>query len=458
MKGLGILKKHKPFNYATSEELLTESNELGLDLPFSNTVDSLKKALVVGDKTIPNRIIIQPMEGADGTLEGAPSELTVRRYIRFAQSGAGLAWFEATAVDPEGRANPRQLQLSEDTKTAFADLLKTYHETVRHEFGNEHKSYTVLQLTHSGRYSKPEGKSAPIVAAKNPYLDKGEPRVITDRELEDLEDCYVRAAVLAADIGFDAVDLKCCHGYLLGELLGAHTRAGMYGGSFENRTRFICNIVDKVKAKVGNRIQIAVRMNAYDCVPYPYGWGVTQEDHHIPDLTEPKKLAEILAEKGVAILNITIGNPYYNPHVNRPFDQGPYIPNDNSLVGTHRILSIARELQTAVPSLPIVASGITWLRQYGAQVAAGCLANNWFSLVGFGRQAFAYPTFARDILETGEMDAKKVCVCCSKCTNIMRDGGTTGCVIRDTKVYAPIYRAGREGKPPFESGKVAEHI
>ncbi|MDF2571384.1 MAG: flavin oxidoreductase/NADH oxidase, partial [Sporomusa sp.] len=438
---------------------ISDIKNMGLDLPFSSNLEFLKKELVVEGKTIQNRFVIQPMEGCDGTAAGKPSELTERRYQRFAQSGAGLAWFEATAVVAEGRANPRQLLINEDTKESLAKLLSNYHETAQQEFGSDHKPYTILQLTHSGRYSKPTGQAAPIVAVENPYLDKAKDlRVISDSELEQLEDRYVDATVIAADIGFDAVDLKSCHGYLLAELLGAHTRKGIYGGTFENRTKFLCNIVDKVKAKVGNRIQLAVRMNAYDAVPYPYGWGVDSNDFHIPDLTEPKRLAKILADKGVSILNVTVGNPYYNPHVNRPFDNGPYIPTIHPLSGTQSILSIARDIQVAVPKLNVVASGLSWLRQYGAQVAAGCLENNWFPLVGFGRQAFAYPTFARDILEKDGMDPKKVCIACSKCSAIMRDGGTTGCVIRDSKVYVPFYRAGREGKVPFETGKVGEHV
>jgi len=459
MKGMRKLSEHKPFNYVVVEELVGDIKNLGLDLPLSNNLEIFKRQLVVGDKVLQNRIVIQPMEGCDGTTTGAPSELTQRRYERFAQSGAGLAWFEATAIVQEGRANPRQLLINEENKEALAKLLKDYYKTAQREFGSQHKPYTILQLTHSGRYSKPEGQAAPIVAAKNPYLDKvQEVKIISDSELEQLEERYVEAAVIAADIGFDAVDLKSCHGYLLAELLGAHTREGIYGGAFENRTRFLCNIVDKVKAKVGHRIQIAVRMNAYDAVPHPYGWGVTVTNHHIPDLTEPKRLAQILQDKGVSILNVTVGNPYYNPHVNRPFDNGQYIPPIHPLIGTQSILAIARDIQAAAPKLKVVASGLSWLRQYGTQVGAGCMENNWFPLVGFGRQAFAYPTFARDILEKGEMDGKKVCLACSKCSAIMRYGGTTGCVIRDAKVYVPIYRDAREGKPPFETGKVGEHV
>lgn len=451
--------EYKPFHYTVAEELIQDISNFGLNLPFSNNMDVFKQEVAIGNKLLPNAFVIHPMEGCDGNTSGEPSHLTDRRYRRIAKSGAGLTWFEATAVVHEGRANPRQLMINETNKAALAQLLNNHLKTAAEKFGQNFKPFTVVQLTHSGRHSKPDGKARPIVAAKNPYLDKSDNvTVISDGELLELEDRFVAAAVLAADIGFDAVDLKCCHNYLLSDLLSAHTRPGMYGGTFENRVRFICNVIDKIKASVGGRLHIAVRMNAYDAIPYPYGWGVDRNDHHIPDLTEPKKLAQILQDKGVEILNVSAGSPYYNPHVGRPYDLGPYIPNENQLILTNTIINLAREIQAVVPKVKVVATGFSWLRQYGANVAAGCLEKQWFPLVGFGREAFAYPEFVQDILNVGYMDSKKVCIGCSKCTIIMRDGGTTGCVIRDAEMYAPVYRAGREGKGKYETGRLDEHL
>src|SRR5690606_34629762 len=124
------------------------------------------------------------------------------------------------------------------------------------------------------------GKPAPVIATRNPSLGRNLPEdypVISDDQLEQLEDCFLEAAVLARDIGFDAVDIKACHGYLNSELLSAFTRDGKYGGSFENRTRFLINIVDKIKDRLGDSLDITLRLNAYDAVPYPYGWGVDRD-------------------------------------------------------------------------------------------------------------------------------------------------------------------------------------
>jgi 2,4-dienoyl-CoA reductase-like NADH-dependent reductase (Old Yellow Enzyme family) len=449
------------FNYCSSEELKKDIEKSGLDIPFSEDLEVLSNTVKIGDKLIPNTLVVHPMEGCDGTEEGKPSELTLRRYERFAKGGAGILWVEATAVVNEGRANPRQLYLCEENLADFKALVSGMLEVAKLEYGENFRPYTVVQLTHSGRYSKPKGKAEPIIAVNNDYLDRFLPekyRIVTDEELETLEEQYVKAAVLAKEAGFDAVDIKSCHRYLNSELLSSFTREGKYGGSFENRTRFLLNTIDKIKAKLCDSIDITLRMNAYDAIPYPFGFGVNEEDVHKPNLEEPIKLVKLLREKGVKLINISCGNPYYNPHVGRPFDIGPYMPVKSQLSSISLMLNIIREIQQAVPEINVVATGFSWLREYGANVAAGGIQEGWFKLCGFGRQAFAYPNFARDILEKGKMDRAKCCIACGKCSEIMRDGGKAGCVIKDSEVYAPIYRKGREGKPSLVNNREAEHI
>ncbi len=455
------MNKHKRFNYNSLEELKNDIDNLGVDIPLSTNISILKQPVKIGNKSIPNSIVIHPMEGCDGTEEGKPDELTFRRYERFAGGGAGLLWMEATAVVNEGRANPRQIYINSKNLHAFKDLYKIIKQTANREFGDNHNPYTVLQLTHSGRYSKPLGKPAPIIAAQNKYLDPYLPDdylVITDSQLEELEDKFVEAAILAKEVGFDAIDIKSCHRYLNSELLSAFTREGKYGGSFENRTRFLLNIVDKIKYRLGDTLDITLRMNAYDAIPYPYGWGVSQEDFNKPDLREPIKLIKLLYKKGVKLVNLSCGNPYYNPHVGRPYDTGSYTPPQHQLENTATMLGIIRDIQKAVPEIALVATGFSWLREFGANVAAGGIEDGWFKFAGFGRQAFAYPDFARDIIENGSMKREKCCIACSNCTVIMRDGGKTGCVPKDAKVYAPIFKEGRKDKPPIKGSHIAEHI
>lgn len=451
------LAEHVRFSYETVEELKQDIVRLGLDIPCSENLELLKQSISLNGVVIPNRLAIHPMEGCDGTADGLPSELTIRRYERFARGGAGLLWFEATAVVGEGRANPRQLQINEHTQAALAGMLNRSLQAAS-EAGNV-RPYTVLQLTHSGRNSKPGDGSMPVIATHAAHLEARLPPVfhmITDEELARLEEQYVQAAELAAEAGFDAVDIKCCHGYLLSELLAGYNRPGCYGGSFDNRTRMLVNIIDKVKSRLGNKLQIAVRLGVYDGVPN--GWGVDRTDYRKPEFTEPVRLVQLLAEKGVGLFNITVGNPYYNPHVNRPYDTGSYIPPFHPLQNVAILLQAAKVMQQAAPQAVILGTGFSWLRHFAPYVAAGCLEQGWMKVAGFGRQSFAYPDFARDLLRQGSFDSHKICIACSKCTTIMRDGGCTGCVPRDADTYAPIYRQGRKGKASMESVQVAEHV
>jgi len=454
------------FSYRSARELRKDIARRGLDLPAINLLSRqaglpvreglsvLATGVSFGRLTIANRLVVQPMEGCDGTADGAPTELTVRRYRRFAAGGAGMIWVEATAVVAEGRANPRQLWLHEGTVDAFADMLRQAKAAASRAGGSE--PVFVLQLTHSGRYSRPVGPAKPIIAHHSPILDPthdlpGDYPLISDERLDALQDDFARAAALAAQAGFDAVDIKSCHRYLLSELLASFTRENSrYGGPFENRTRMLRETAAKVRGAVGDRIEITTRLNVHDAIEYPYGWGMSPDDPKAADLSEPVRLVGELARDGFGVVNVTIGNPYFNPHVNRPADW-PIAdwpgPPEHPLDGVARIVHAAREIQQAAPDITVVGSGLTWLRHYMPQFAAAFVSRGWMGMVGLGRGALAYPDFARDILDRGEMDRHKVCVVCSSCTQIMRDGGRGGCVVRDHEVYAPIFREGRRRDP-----------
>ncbi len=264
--------------------------------------------------------------------------------------------------------------------------------------------------------------------------------VISDDEIEQLEEKFVKAATLAKKAGFHGVDIKACHRYLNSELLSAFTRKGKYGGDFEGRTRFLVNVIGKIKDKLGRDFIVTTRLNIYDGIPYPYGWGMDKNSETGMDLDEPKKLVKLLNEKGVEIINLTMGTPYYNPHVNRPYDSGGYVPDEHPLKGVARMTKGIAEIQKSVPQIAVVGTGYTYLRQFSPYLAAGSLESKDVTLVGYGREAFAYPNYAKDILQNGYMQKEKCCIACGKCTEIMRAGGTAGCVIKDSEIYAKIYR------------------
>jgi 2,4-dienoyl-CoA reductase-like NADH-dependent reductase (Old Yellow Enzyme family) len=391
------------------------------------------------------------MEGCDGERDGRPGELTIRRYERFARGGAGLLWFEATAIEHAGRANPRQLTLTAETLPHIRTMLEQTLALAAEANGPDFRPVTVLQLTFSGRYSKPDGVPAPVLAHHDGVLDPhmGIPAdhpLIADEELEALRDRYVEAAALAQQAGFDAVDVKCCHRYLLSELLAAHTRPGRYGGSYENRTRLHYEIVERIQRAVPG-LMVTSRLNVYDGHPYPWGWGVSRDDPAVPDLTEPLRFIQGLYDRGVRLLNVTAGNPYFTPHINRPYDtnvKGAPAADEHPLYGVDRIVGLARQVKQAVPGMVVIGSGYSWLRQFLGNAAAATLRRGHADMVGLGRAAFAYPNFARDLLLKGALDPKQCCVACSRCTEIMRGGGRCGCAMFDREIYGPIYRVALE--------------
>lgn len=435
--------KHEKFSYRSLDEVKEKIKELKVDLPISEQVQLLSENVTIGSRILPNRLAIQPMEGCDGTVDGTPDELTLRRYDRFARSGAGLIWAEAVSVVPEGRANPLQLMLTEDNLDVFKRMVYDTKETSTKLFG--YAPLMIMQETHSGRYSKPYGQGAPMIAYHHPILEKDNPlpddRIVTDDYLKRLEEAYAKSAVLAEKAGFDGVDIKACHRYLLCELLSAYERDGEYGGSFENRTRCLRNSIAAAKAAISSNMIVTSRMNIYDGYEYPYGFGVNKNDKLKPDMTEPIALTKMLHEKyGIQMLNFTIGNPYNNPHVNRPYDAGAYEPMEHPFEGLSRMCHCIGEVKKHCKEMVIISSGNTYLRQFSVNMAAGMIEQQKADIVGYGRMAFAYPEFAKDILTTGKLQSNKVCLSCSKCTQLMRAQTVTGCVIRDNETYMPIYK------------------
>ncbi len=466
------------FTFRNLAELAETARTLGAEsVHFENDPDRMRAALArpvrVGSFTVGNSMAIHPMEGCDGTLEGRPDELTWRRYERFARGGAKLIWFEATAVHPDGRANPRQLWLHEATVDEFARLLEMMRRTHTESCGSTGDLLIPIQLTHSGRYSAPRR----IIVYHNPLIDQktatpSDYPVITDDELERLEDDYVTAAGLALRAGFDTVDVKATHGYLLSELLGAKTREGRYGGSLENRTRFFKNVFAKIRDRFGKRLRLVMRLGCFDSVPYvlgdsatgqplsypipyPWGWGVDPNNPLEPDLTEVKQAIAWFREWGVELLNVSLGSPYYNPHIGRPFekpDEGNYEQPEHPLVGVNRHFRVAAELQRTFPDLPMVGTGYSWLQRFAPHAGAYNIEQGAITFFGLGRAVLSYPDFAHDLLEKGELDDRKVCKTLTYCTYLMRQKNhplgqfPAGCPPFDKEVYGPQIKLARESR------------
>ncbi len=443
----------------------------GLSSPLAQPLE--REGIRVG-----NRIAIHPMEGWDGTLDGRPTESTLRRWRRFGASGAKLIWGgEAVAVRHDGRANPNQLVLNPTTQEGLAGLRRALIEEHRRAAGSDDGLLIGLQLTHSGRYSVPDSRDRPQpkILYHHPILDRRmrlpeDFAVLTDAEVEGIIEDFVRAAKLARELGFDFVDVKHCHGYLGHEFLSAHTRPGRYGGSFENRTRFLRDVVAGIRGEAPG-LGIGVRISAFDMVPfhpdpatskpgkpgvgvpvphehlipYRYGFGVNPLKPTELDLSETFRFLALLEELDIRLVNISAGSPYYNPHIQRPALYPPsdgYQPPEDPLVGVARQMEVARQLKQRFPRLVMVGTAYSYLQDFLPHVAQAAVREGWVDVVGFGRMVLAYPEILRDALEGRPLDRKRICRTFSDCTTAPRNGLPSGCYPLDA-YYKDSELAGR---------------
>ncbi|MFP5325920.1 MAG: NADH:flavin oxidoreductase [Acidimicrobiia bacterium] len=427
-------------------------SELGVELPFNDTLSvgeasPLGQPLALwGGTTAANRFCILPMEGWDGTTDGRPTELVERRWLRFAESGAAIVWAEATAVRDDARANPNQLALTAATAGPLAALRERTARSHRDRFGRD--LVLGLQLTHSGRWCRPDEAPTPLVAYRHPVLDRRHepmPHVLTDAELGSLVSDYAEAARLAQEAGFAFVDVKHCHGYLLHELLSGVNRDGPYGGDFEGRTRFVREVVAAIAVSAPG-LPVAVRLSAYDFVPFRGGeFGVGEpDDHPVPyrfafggdetgvglDLDEPSRFLALLESLGVSLVCITAGSPYYSPHIQRPAWFPPsdgYRPPEDPLVGVARLIAAAAELKRRHPRLAFVGSGYSYLQEWLPNVAQAAVRLGLTDAVGLGRMALSYHDLPTDVLAGAALDRRRICRTFSDCTTAPRNGLVSGC-------------------------------
>lgn len=435
---------HEKFHYKSIDDVREKVEQLGIRLPLAASTDVLKEKLRINEHvTWENRLGIAPMEGADSQADGSPSAMTEQRYVDQAIGGSGVIWFEAISIVPEARSSSHQLMLTRDNLDAYKKFTTAIKEAGM--AANGYAPYLIMQANHSGRYSNPNDKAAPLIAYRHPAYEKLRPAddscIVSDDYLSGLEERFGEAAGLAKEAGFDAVDIKACHGYLLMELLSAYNRPGLYGGSLENRTRLLRNAITAAKVHEDEYFMITARIGIYDGFAYPYGFGVTEGGGLEPDLTEPIALIKQLHnEYGLSMVNLTMGNPYVNSHVTRPYDIGKYQPDEHPFVGEMRMIRGIGTVKQAVPGMIISASAMSYLRQYSDLYAAGAIEEGLCDSVLFGRMSFANPHFPNQIINEGRVDEKKVCIACGKCGDLIRAGKPTGCVVRNPKVYLPYYR------------------
>ncbi|HUS41054.1 MAG TPA: NADH:flavin oxidoreductase [Ilumatobacteraceae bacterium] len=454
----------------TVEAFREHCASLGIEIPIADNVDPagvLAASVEINDgasgtTTAPNRFAVLPMEGWDATTDGRPTDLVRRRWRRFGASGCGLVWGEATAVRADGRANPNQLILDHRSVDEMAALRALLDPT----------QVTGLQLTHSGRWSRPDGAPVPRTGYEHPLLDRrvgaDVQAVLSDDELDELADDYIEAAVLAAQAGFDFVDVKHCHGYLLHELLTGYGRDGRYGGDLAGRTEFLRRVVAGIRGRAPG-LAIAVRLSAFDMAPFGPGDGGVGEPETSGsygfafggdgtglgiDLAETHALLDRFAQMGIGLVSTTAGSPYYNPHVQRPAYFPPsdgYQPPEDPLVGVARQLAVTAELTASHPDLTIVGSGYSYVQDWLAHVGQAVVTEGGATMVGLGRMILSYPDLAADVLAGRPVERGLICRTFSDCTTAPRNGLVSGCYpldpfYKDHPQRVELTRAKRQAK------------
>ncbi len=439
-------------------QFMAYCDSVGADLPCDEVAvlgpeSALAQPYRYRGRLLSNRFAALPMEGWDGSADGRPTDLTRRRWRRFGISGAKLIWGgEAVAVRHDGRANARQLVINETTVGDLADLRQGLLEAHSERFGKADDLLVGLQLTHSGRFCRPNSaRLEPAVLYRHPLLDEkfqvdDDSLVMSDGEIESLIEDFGRAAVLAQQAGYDFIDIKHCHGYLGHEFLSAVDRPGRYGGSFENRSRFLRETVELVRT-LAPGLDIGLRLSAVDWIPfqpgadrigvpapfdggrYPYAFGGDGSGVGY-DLSEPRRLLALLQALDIQLVCITVGSPYYNFHIQRPAVFPPsdgYLLPEDPLAGVARQIKITAELKAGFPDLTIVGSGYTYLQDWLPNVAGAVLSAGMADFVGLGRMMLSYPELPADLLAGQPLRRKRICRTFSDCTTAPRNGMVSGC-------------------------------
>ncbi len=450
----------------TSEQFQAHLDLLGIKLEFDTDLETgastaLAQPLAWKNGTIGNRFCILPMEGWDGTTSGEPTELTRRRWKNFGLSGAKLIWGgEAVAVRHDGRANPNQLLINDQNLSGLVELRELLEQSHLQEFGTTSDLLVGLQLTHSGRFARPNEKAKlePRIAYPHPILDQKfgvdtAQALLSDQELSQLIEDFIQAAVLAQKAGYAFVDIKHCHGYLGHELLSGHDRPGKFGGSLDNRTRFLRDITAGIRAEAPG-LEIGVRVSIFDFFPYQpgedrigipaghgeytYAFGGDNTGLGI-NLAEPHQFMQTLKELGIKLVCTTAGSPYYNPHIQRPAIFPPsdgYQPPEDPLVGVARQIQATADLKQQHPDLIIIGSGYSYLQEWLPNVGQYAVRNGLVDAIGLGRMVLSYPELPADVLAGKDLTRKKICRTFSDCTTAPRNGIVSGCYPLD-----PFYKA-----------------
>ena len=342
----------------------------------------------------------------------------------------------------DGRANPNQLALGPHAEADLVSLRTHLVEEHARATGRTDGLVVGLQLTHSGRYARPNpgGRWEPITAYAHPVLDRRFPagtpvRTFTDDELDALVDDFVRAAIVARAAGFDFVDVKHCHGYLGHELLSAWDRPGPYGGA-TGRTTFLRRIVEGIRRDAPG-LAIGVRVSAFDAVPFRKdaarrrhagsGHGVVpvrlraarRSGRRARSRAGPRLPARARRPRHpLGVASAPAARTTTRTSSARRSSRRPTATCRRRIrwSACARQIAAVGALKRDFPNLRLVGTGYSYLQEWLPHVGQAAVREGLTDFVGLGRMVLSYPALPADVLAGKPLTRGAICRTFSDCT------------------------------------------
>jgi len=369
----------------------------------------------IGQRSTTNRLAAQPMEGNCGGAGGAVSELCLEKYRQQAKGKWGIIIAEAISVTPNSLARKDALVMSRQNLDGFKRLVDAVKQI-------NPDTVLLFQITHSGPVSNP------TFSEKVCVTPGGEGRYLPTDEIARIKDAFVECSLLSEAAGADGIDFKICHGYLCAELLRpANNRNDKWGGSFENRTRFLREGIAEIAARRKSKdFILGSRFSMYEGIRG--GCGTTSSEEIIENLTEMKQLIELMGTMGMDYINVSAGIPAKTPIITRP------VPIAELMYLHHlRYTRFAKETLQAIGSdTKVIGSAYSVLQERALPVAEEMLEKNYADFIGWGRQTLADPLMPVKLMNNEKVD---YCIACSGCSKMMIKQIEVGCMM-----FNPYYK------------------
>ncbi len=354
----------------------------------------LMKTQKIGKRTAQNRFVAQPMEGNDSN-KGAVSERAIKRYTRLAEGKWGVIVIEALSVSPDALARKNQIVINRDHLPGLTKLVTEMKKA-------DPETLVLFQITHSGRKSGKDFSRPTALYDPAPHE-----HLLTTEEIDEIQRGFIEATLIAEEAGADGVDFKLCHGYFGCEMLRpANQRDDKWGGSFENRTRFLTESIPEIKSRLtrGDFI-LGSRISYYEGIRG--GCGTASADDALEDFTEMDKLLELMCSLGLDYVNVSAGIPGVTSEITRP-------TNTSKWFYLHQFRYARRVKQLIGDRMSVFGSAYSVLKEESIAAAEENLNHGDIDFAGWGRQTLADPLFVKHLIEKENVDYCKLCSGCSK--------------------------------------------